>query len=89
MDWVPGRAAQPQLQGGFFAAIAHLTALRELSVGNWMPDREGPGKADDVCLAPLSALSQLSVMRLSMLHGSAAASLPPMPTLRVRSVSGL
>ena len=79
-------AAQPQLQSDFFAAIAHLTALQELSVGNWMPDREGAGKADDVCLAPLRALTQLSAMRLSMLHGAAAMSLPPLPALRVRAI---
>ena len=52
-----------------------------------MPDREGPDKGDDVCLAPLGALTQLSVLRLSMMHGSAAASLPPLPALKVRSVA--
>jgi len=37
-------AAQPQLQGGFFEAIAAVTSLRELNIGNWMPDRDGGDK---------------------------------------------
>ena len=50
-----------------------------------MPDRDGAEKADSAeCLAPLRALTQLTALRLSMLHGSAAVSLPPLPALRVR-----
>jgi len=78
-------AAQPQLQGGFFEAIAAVTSLRELNIGNWMPDRDGGDKADAAeCLAPLGALSQLTALQVAMLHGSAAASLPQLPSLRVR-----
>ena len=62
-----------------------MTSLRELNIGNWMPDRDGADKADAAeCLAPLAALTQLTGLRVAMLHGSAAASLPPLPALRVR-----
>ena len=82
--WSCGFAAQPQLQGGFFEAIAAVTSLRELNIGNWMPDRDGGDKADAAeCLAPLGALTRLTALRVAMLHGSAAASLPPLLALRV------
>ena len=79
--------AQPQLQDGFFEAIARVTTLREVTIGNWMPDRDGGGDGVDAAgdLAPLAALTQLAALRLAMLHGSAAASLPPLPALKVRA----
>ncbi len=72
-------AVQPQLLAGAFTAIARLTLLRELTIGNWDPDSQhgddGPAEAAEA-LASLESLRHLTALRLKLVPGSAVASLP-------------
>ena len=71
---------------GSFSAIARVTTLQHLTIGGWGPNvyRSDPDAAKT--LASLTAVKQLTALRLSSMPGKAATSLPPLPALVVREL---
>ena len=69
------------------SAIACITSLQQLTIGSWERSGHDSDADSDKCLASLQALKHLTGLQLSPLPGIAAASLPPLPALRVRAAA--
>lgn len=86
-----GRSEQLQRVTSAFTAIGRIASLQQLTISAWDADvhRDSTDVGVDAveCLAALGVLQQLTALVLNVVPCSAAASLPPLPALRVRRSS--